>query len=71
MKPGYNLTDETTIARAGDEQVYWAWYWEPELSRVAREKRCAVRLVSSTTGLSFGGVVPADWDGMTTVELFV
>lgn len=70
-KPGYNVTGETTIARtAAGEWVYWDWYWRDELERVAKETGCHVVLKSKQTNLSYGGVVPAAWNGQRK-EVFV
>jgi hypothetical protein len=61
---GYDATGETTVARAGREEFWWDWFWRAELERVARQNLgCHVVGVSKQTGISFGGIFPANWNG--------
>jgi hypothetical protein len=61
---GYDATGETTVARAGGEEFWWDWYWRAELERVAKANPgCHVVGVSKQTGISFGGIFPANWNG--------
>lgn len=69
-KRGYDVTGETTVARADNEEFWWDWFWRSELERVAKENP-GFHVVgrSARTGISFGGIFPANWNGQW-IEVF-